>query len=147
MYEIEQFEPVPKRARACKYPFASLTVGTCFTVSDPNQHRSVRSAASAYAKQNNVVLRCNVLPDGTMKVWRDKLPTDPQAELEASNPSKFEFCAYLATMQVNQAFTLKAEYKNRFEQLTEWIEAYQEANKQKFVIETTDDTMSVRKEG
>lgn len=147
MYEIEPIKSKPDRVRITrrrKYPFNELTVGMSFTVPAEvaDQFRHVRVAASDYARRNDVRIRCNVQADGSMIVWRDK-DNGSTVEQPSTKPSKFEFVSYLATMQLNQSFTLKSEFSSRFEQFGTWIDEYEQGSTMRYSVDGDSSTLTI----
>jgi hypothetical protein len=141
---------VPKAS----YPFAQMKAvpNTGFVI--PAEKRDeyfqhCRVLASKYNKQHGTNIRCNVLPDGSLRVWNEsndvliaetnnteallaesiRIAEAKKAEVKPETskeqvPTKEQFIAYLTadTFKPGMSITLDKEYIHRFEDFTEWAE-------------------------
>lgn len=138
------YRPTEERVRMQRnsYPFDSMAVGTQFVVKDQDQWKKVRAAASAYSLKHSIRLRCTQTADGLV-VWRD---TDDGSivPVTETNPTRFEYVAYLLTLSAGQSFTLGPDYANRYEQVKQWTVEHMDATGQQFDAEVTTEGLLIK---
>jgi len=69
MLQIDSTVPMPESRPRSRYPFAEMTVGDSFLVTDPGAAKNVRSAAWMFSKRHSVRFSCRKV-EGGWRVWR-----------------------------------------------------------------------------
>jgi hypothetical protein len=138
-----------ERNRTRKYPINRLDCGQQFLVdndADDAIYNSIRTAVSRYNKMHpDARVRTMLVDDGTkIKVYRDKLPGTP--DLPITQPSHFEFVAYLQTLEIGKQAIFNDSYKLRFGQFRDWITALENATSLQYAIEINSDVMTVTRQ-
>lgn len=119
--------------RTSQYPFAALTVGNYFTVTEQFQH--ARVAASEYGRRHGMVFSCRKQPDRTMRVYRvaaDQARVDQRGRQgkriipvqAATMPSQSDFCGWLSMFKPGDSFALPSAYAPHFQLMQAWCELH-----------------------